>query len=58
MARKRKTTAKRRHLYAGSGSAAVRAAFRRKYGSRWQSVYGAVVGKVKREQLAKRKRRR
>lgn len=43
-----------RHLYSGPGAAAAQRDFRRRYGKRWEQVYGATVGKVKREQLAAR----
>ncbi len=47
-----------RRLYKGKGTKArERAAFRKKYGARGSYVYGAVVGKVKRERAAARKRR-
>lgn len=47
-----------KHLYRKGARKRQIAKFRRKYGARGAYVYGAVVGKVKRERAAKRKRRR
>jgi hypothetical protein len=46
-----------RHLYRGGAKKRMRRAFEERYGKRkGDRVYGAVVGKVRRERLARRRR--
>ena len=48
-----------RHLYRGKGKTVVRREFKRRYGKKeGDYVYGAVVGKVKRERSHGKRRRR
>lgn len=46
------------HLYRGRGSIRARREFKARYGKRAAYVYGATVGKVRREQRAARRRTR
>ena len=47
-----------KHLYTHGAKTREERAFEREYGKRkGKYIYGAVVGKVKRERLAKRRRR-
>jgi len=47
-----------KHLYKGKAKITEKRKFKKRYGKKGLKIYGATVGKVKREREAKRKKRK